>query len=181
MARPTTRADLLDAAAAEYAKLRALIAGMSASEQAAPLYYGTNFTRTEAHWARDQHLRDVVVHLVEWHGLLTEWVAANRTGSAQPFLPAPYTWRTTAELNAAIWERHQQTPLDTALRMLDESHQSVITLISGFTDEELFTKQHFPWTGTTSLGSYCVSATSSHYDWAIQKLRRHLRAAQATA
>ncbi|MGO3678157.1 MAG: ClbS/DfsB family four-helix bundle protein, partial [Microbacteriaceae bacterium] len=37
----------------------------------------------------------------------------------------------------------------------------------------------FPWTGTTSLGSYCVSATSSHYDWAIKKIRAHIRAQQA--
>lgn len=181
MARPNTRAELRDAAAAQYSKLHALIDGMSAAERAAPLGYGPNFDRPEPHWARDRNLRDVVIHLLEWHRLFTEWVTANRSGSEQPFLPAPHTWRTTAKLNSEFWERHQHTSLDAALSMLEESHRSVVALISEFTTEELFTKQHFPWTGTTSLGAYGVSATSSHYDWALQKLRRHLRAAQATA
>lgn len=59
--------------------------------------------------------------------------------------------------------------------MLKKSHENVLKLIDGFSDQELFTKQFFNWTGTTSLGSYCISATSSHYDWAIKKLRAHIR------
>ncbi|MDU2984364.1 MAG: ClbS/DfsB family four-helix bundle protein, partial [Actinomyces sp.] len=54
-------------------------------------------------------------------------------------------------------------------------HTAVVALIGKFTNEELFTKAHFSWTGTTSLGSYCVSATSSHYEWAIKKLRAFTR------
>ncbi|MVY67466.1 ClbS/DfsB family four-helix bundle protein, partial [Escherichia coli] len=34
---------------------------------------------------------------------------------------------------------------------------------------------HFGWTGTTSLGSYFVSATSSHYEWAAKKTRAYAR------
>jgi hypothetical protein len=44
-----------------------------------------------------------------------------------------------------------------------------------FSNEELFTKQHFHWTGTTTLGSYCISALSSHYDWATKKIRAHIK------
>ena len=47
-------------------------------------------------------------------------------------------------------------------------------LIEPFTDEELFTKKHFPRTGTTNLGSYCISAASSHYDWAMKKIEKHI-------
>lgn len=50
-------------------------------------------------------------------------------------------------------------------------------LIERFSDTELFNKKHFVWTGTTSLGSYCVSVTSSHYDWALAKLRKHRKTA----
>jgi hypothetical protein len=57
--------------------------------------------------------------------------------------------------------------------MLRASHAEVMALIDGFTDEELFVKKYFPWTGTSSLGSYGVSATSSHYDWAMKKLKQH--------
>lgn len=32
---------------------------------------------------------------------------------------------------------------------------------------------NYAWTKTTTLGAYFVSSTSSHYDWAMKKLRRH--------
>ena len=33
-----------------------------------------------------------------------------------------------------------------------DSHQKMMALISGHTDEELFTKKRYKWTGSTSLG-----------------------------
>ena len=51
-----------------------------------------------------------------------------------------------------------------------------MALAEGFSDEDLFDRGRFDWTGTTTLGSYFVSATSSHYDWALKKLRAHRRA-----
>lgn len=32
-----------------------------------------------------------------------------------------------------------------------------------------FQKKVYKWVGGSTLGSYFVSATSSHYDWAIKK------------
>ena len=46
---------------------------------------------------------------------------------------------------------------------------------SEYSNEELFTKKYFNWTGTTDLGSYFVSTTSSHYDWAIKKIKSHCK------
>lgn len=46
-------------------------------------------------------------------------------------------------------------------------------LAEKFSDKELFEKNVFPWVGGSTLGSYFVSATSSHYDWAIKKLKAH--------
>ncbi len=50
-----------------------------------------------------------------------------------------------------------------------------MALIDTFSNDELFTKGVFDWTGTTTLGSYCISATASHYDWAIKKLKAHIK------
>jgi hypothetical protein len=44
-----------------------------------------------------------------------------------------------------------------------------------FTNDELFARKSFAWTGTSTLGAYCVSATSSHYEWAIKKLKMHIK------
>ncbi len=42
-------------------------------------------------------------------------------------------------------------------------------------EEELFEKGHFPWTGTTNVGSYCVSAAPSHYEWAMKKIKQYAK------
>lgn len=163
MARPTTKADLLEASKVQFAKLWSLIDSMSEEEQ----------TATFGFEDRDRNLRDVLVHLYEWHQLLLNWVRANQGGQAQPFLPAPYNWKTYPQMNVQFWEKHQGTPLQEAKGQLRDSHSDVMAMIGGFTDEELFTKKHFSWTGTTSLGSYCISSTASHYDWATKKGKMH--------
>lgn len=180
MARPRSKDELLDVAEKQYGKLMALIDSMSPAVRDASLYYGPEPRGKEAHWARDKNLRDVLVHIHEWHRLLLDWVAANQAGDARPFLPPPYNWKTYGDMNAELWRKHQETPYEEALRLVGESHKETVELIEGFTDEELFEKAHFPWTGTTTLGSYCVSATSSHYEWAMKKVRAHVKAHRTT-
>jgi hypothetical protein len=55
---------------------------------------------------------------------------------------------------------------------LKESHIIITEMIHKHTTEELFEKKRYPWTGTTSLGAYFVSATSSHYDWALKLMSK---------
>jgi hypothetical protein len=95
-----------------------------------------------------------------------------------PFLPTPYTWKTYGDMNIAFWKKHQATSYENAKKLLTESHRQVLCLLDGFTDDELFVKKYFKWTGTTNLGSYFVSTTSSHYDWAIKKIKTHLKKAK---
>ena len=42
--------------------------------------------KKEAHWRRDKNLRDVLMHLNEWHLLLLEWIKNRENGSDKPFL-----------------------------------------------------------------------------------------------
>ena len=57
----------------------------------------------------------------------------------------------------------------------DEYKARIDELAERYSNEELFTKKYFNWTGTTDLGSYFVSTTSSHYDWAIKKIKSHCK------
>ncbi|MEV0902461.1 ClbS/DfsB family four-helix bundle protein [Actinoplanes sp. NPDC049802] len=179
VARPTTRSELLEAAGERFERLVNLVDSMTAEEQNATFDFGSDPTRREAHWSRDRNVRDVLVHVHEWHQLLLDWVAANQKGTARPFLPEPYNWTTYGQMNVELWRKHQSTPLAEARAALRSSHEDVLQMMQQFTTEELFEKKRFPWTGTTSLGSYCVSATSSHYDWAMKKLRAHRKAFRA--
>jgi hypothetical protein len=176
MPRPTTKAELLVAANAQFDKLFALIDAMPEGEQTAAFCFDADKAGKEAHWKRDKNIRDVLIHLYEWHQLLLTWVGANQNGVNKPFLPEPYTWKSYGDMNVGFWEKHQSTSYERSREMLKESHNAVLSLIGGFSDEELFEKKHFPWTGTTNLGSYCVSATSSHYDWAIKKIKTQIKA-----
>lgn len=165
MARPTNKQDLIAAANSQFDKLWTLIDSMPEEKRLGTFSFED----------RDRNLRDVLVHLYEWHQLLLNWLRSNHAGSTVNFLPKPYNWKTYPQMNVEFWKKHQTTPLEEAVVLLKKSHADVMALIEPFTDEELFTKKHFPWTGTTNLGSYCISATSSHYDWAMKKLKMHIK------
>jgi hypothetical protein len=176
MPRSTTKQELITAATTQFDKLFAMIDAIPESEQTAVFCFDADAAGKEAHWKRDKNIRDVLVHLYEWHQLLLNWVAANQSGENKPFLPEPYNWKTYGNMNVGFWEKHQGTNYEHSRNMLNESHAAVLDLIARFTDEELFEKKYFSWTGTTSLGSYCVSATSSHYDWAQKKIKAQIKA-----
>ena len=57
--------------------------------------------------------------------------------------------------------------------MFQQSHNEVMKLAENFSNEELFSKGVYKWVGGSTLGSYFVSATASHYDWAMKKLKAH--------
>lgn len=177
MARPTTKSELVEAADAKFAELLALIESMTETEKNAEFNFSEEFLNKQkvTHWKRDKNLRDILIHLYEWHQLLLNWVNNNQNGESKPFLPEPYNWRTYPKMNIEFWERHQTTPYIEAKELLEKSHLEVMTLIKSFSNEELFTKKYFSWTGTGSLGGNCISSTSSHYDWAIKKIKKHMK------
>lgn len=89
MGRATTKAELLDSAEAKYQELQALVGTLTEKELGTAFDFTKMKSKTQAHWGRDKNLRDVLVHLYEWHRLLLDWVEANQKGGNRPFLPAP--------------------------------------------------------------------------------------------
>ena len=173
MARPKTKENLMIAAKENFEKLNTLISKMSDKELTTPFDFSKDEKKKEAHWKRDKNLRDVLIHLYEWHQLILNWVESNQKGEEKPFIPQPYNWRTYGDMNVEFWKKHQNTSLEDATRALQKSHKEVLKLAENFTNEELFSKKVYKWVGGSTLGSYFVSATSSHYDWAIKKLKAH--------
>lgn len=184
MPRPQNKADLLALAEKNYDELVKFIGSMSDAEKNTSFDF-SSLNKKEAHWSRDKNARDVICHLVEWHKLLFKFVAENtkngsggKSENGKPaivyqFLPEPYNWKNYGDMNRAIWQDCQEIPLEKALSDFAESHRKVLELAASFSDEELFAKKHFAWTGTTNLGAYFISTTCSHYDWALKKLKAH--------
>ena len=173
MPRPRNKEDLLTAAEENFEKLNKLIDSLSEKEMSAPFDFSADEKKKEAHWKRDKNVRDVLVHLYEWHQLMLHFVDENTGGKSVQFLPKPYTWRTIASMNQIFWEKHQRTSLEEARKLVSDSHAEIMERVRRFTNEELFVQKAFPAVGGSTLGSYFVSSTSSHYDWAMKKIKAH--------
>ena len=162
MPRPKAKLELLELSQINYSKLLDYIGSLSEKEQqsAFPKEY---LNRT---------IRDVITHLHHWHLMFLEWYKVGMNGE-KPDMPAKgYTWKTLPDLNREIWKKYQDVHLAEAKELLQTSFDSVQKIIEKHSDEELFTKKKYKWTGSTSLGSYLISITSSHYDWAYKLIKK---------
>jgi hypothetical protein len=165
MARPTTKAALIELSNSNFQKLNDLIDSYSKEElnQEFPKQY------------MNRNIRDVLAHLHHWHTFMLDWYKAGMSGK-KPDIPAKgYTWLTVPDLNRKIREQYSKTNLREVKKLLQQSFKKVQSLISQHSDAELFEKKKYPWTGTTSLGAYLISATSSHYDWALKLIKKALK------
>src|SRR5689334_1096422 len=116
MPRPTTKTDLVEAANEQFGKLWKLIDNMTEEEQNAAFQFED----------RDKNLRDVLVHLYEWHKMVESWHKIGTLEGGIPDVPGTgYTWRTLPDLNMEIWKKYQNTPLSSAKEMLKESHPMI--------------------------------------------------------
>lgn len=178
MPRPRNKDELLSAMSDEFAKLFGLIQSTPSD------MLERDFARPMRDNTRDKNARDVLIHLYEWHIMLEDFIINNLEREGEkftqkpeivPFLPPPYNWRTYPQLNVEIWQKHQSTSLQDALDSLQTSHSRIISLAECFSNDELFDKGRFSFTGANALASYMISSTSSHYAWATKQLKMGLK------
>jgi len=164
MPRPTNKKNLFAQSRSNCDALHAFINGLSPTDRERDFAPGT----------MNRNIRDVLGHLHHWHTLMLGWYAVGMKGG-KPEMPFKgYTWATTPALNRMIHEQYSAMPLKKARALFERSHTEVMALIERHSDAELFTKERYAWTGSTSLGAYLVSCTSSHYDWALKLIRKGL-------
>ncbi len=125
---------------------------------------------------RDKNIRDILAHLHHWHLMMIDWYNVGMSGKKPDMPSIGYTWKTIPNLNLEIWNKYQSIDYNTTYKLIHDSFKQVQNLIEKHSNEELFEKKRYKWTGSTSLGSYLISATSSHYDWAIKKIRKYKKA-----
>lgn len=165
MPRPTSKEELLTLSQTNYQQLLTLVDSYTEEEIA------KEFPKSSL----NRNIRDILTHLHHWHLLMLGWYKIGMEGG-KPAMPAEgYTWKTLPDLNRKIWQDCQEIELIAGRELLDDSYQKVRQLIVRHTDEELFEKKRYHWTGSTSLGAYLISCTSSHYDWAIKLIRRSMK------
>lgn len=165
MARPKTKQELLTQSNDNYIKLLDFVHGLSPEELEKEFPEGY----------LNRNVRDVLAHLYEWHLMVISWYEVGMKGD-KPDIPAKgYNWRTTPDLNREIWKKYSNTPLAEVKELFKNSHDKVRKLIQKHSNEELFERKKYPWTGNNAMGAYFVSATSSHYDWALKLIKKCLK------
>jgi hypothetical protein len=164
MPRPTSKTDLLAAINQEREALETTLEALTHEQMVKPGVVGE--------WS----VKDVLTHLIEWEQMVLEWYRAGLRGE-NPELPAPgYKWNQTPQLNQLIYEKHRDRPLDEVMEQLQASHREILGVIQELSNEELFTTGRYTWTQKNTMGTYFVSATSSHYLWARKEIRKGIKA-----
>ena len=163
MPKPKTKTELLEASQKNFAKLLEYISQLQ--EPSMIVFPEGSLNR---------NIRDVLGHLHYWHLMMIDWHTKGMQG-IRPEMPAKgYTWKMTPALNRKIWEDCQSTPYEKMHVLLQESYEKTQVIILSHTDKELFEKKRYPWTGSTSLGAYLISTTSSHYHLALRLIKKQL-------
>ena len=181
MSRPKNKEELITAANTNYDKLLTMIENRTDEEKNATYDFSSDEKKKEAHWRRDRNLRDVLMHLNEWHLLLLEWIKNRKNDEKKPFLMEGYSWKSYGEMNMVFWKCCQSISEEEALERFKDSHARVMKALDTFTQEELFTSTYYPWVGGSCIGSYFISTTSSHYDWAMKKMKAHKKTISSSA
>ncbi|MEZ4553140.1 MAG: ClbS/DfsB family four-helix bundle protein [Dehalococcoidia bacterium] len=164
MPRPRTRDDLMAAIELSITALDETLDGLTPEQAAA--------AGTPDDWSP----KDIVAHVDAWAAMFLGWWEAGERGD-RPAVPAPgFKWSETPALNAQIFEANRTQPLAGARRGLETRLARIREVIDATPPDVLFVRGHVGWTGTSSLGSYLVSATSSHLEWARREIRAWLKA-----
>ncbi|PCE62729.1 ClbS/DfsB family four-helix bundle protein [Sediminicola luteus] len=165
MPRPKTKPELLDRSQENFKKLTDFIAQIPEKGKHQEFPPGT----------LNRNIRDVLAHLHHWHLLFLGWYKVGMSGQKPQMPAAGHTWKTTTILNSEIQKKYAATPLTNIEQDLHNSFLALQKIIKAHSEAELFEKKYYGWTGTTSLGAYLVSATSSHYDWGLKLIKKVTR------
>ena len=160
MARPKSKRDLLVLSKTNFTKLKDYVDSMPDTYAELPNGY------------LNRNVRDVLAHLHHWHIMMLDWYDVGMSGGVPAMLAEGYTWRTVPDRNRVIWSQYTSYSLGEIRDLLELSYMKIRSVIQQHSDDDLFTKKKYKWTGSTSLGAYLISATSSHYDWAIKLIKK---------
>ena len=167
MSRFKTKQELLDDVTKERSLLEDLLGAIPEEDKLVEVTDGMS-------------VKDFLAHRTEWGRMAIRWYEEAKAGG-QPAVPTDkYKWNQLKELNAEIHERFKDTPLPELEAEFASVHDHLHELIDGTTDDELFTKKHYEFTGSSDLATYLNSATASHYRSARRHIQKWWRARTAT-
>ena len=164
MPRPTTKEQLLTSAQKEHDALDAILETLSSLD--------LDVTSADIEqWG----VKDILAHVTEWEQMCLGWYRAGVAGKNPPLPAEGFNWREIPALNLQIYQKHRQRSWREVLNAYRSSYQEILKTLQDIDEEEMFTPARYAWTRKNAMGTYFVSATSSHYVWATKEIRKYLR------
>jgi len=163
MPAATSKADLHATCTKDYAKLRALIDPLKATEAGQKDADG---------WS----IRDVIAHRAHWAGLFLTWQADSAAGLPVQ-TPAPgYKWNQLKAYNAVVLAQTATRDWAQVREDLDAAQTRLMAYIDRASDADLYTAHLYSWMNDWTLGRWAEAAGASHYRSAAKTIRKMLRA-----
>lgn len=106
-------------------------------------------------------VKGVLAHRSEWGRMMIDWYTTTTRGKTPAVPSAKYKWNQLKKLNADIQSRFKDTPLEEIEAEFRRVHNRLFELLESASEEELFTKKNYAFTGTSDLAAYFNSATRS--------------------
>lgn len=115
---------------------------------------------------------DLVAYLIGWNQQVLTWHRRRAEGLPDEF-PAPGTrWNELGLLAQRYYTEHTSDSWDSLRAQLLDAKNQIITLIQGYSNEELYGE---PWYGKWTMGRMISLNTSSPYTNARGRIRAWLR------
>jgi hypothetical protein len=162
MSRPLNKKELIEFSEDKYNSLITKIKNLSNKE-------------VNKHGKNGRSTKDNLAHVYAWQLMMLTWYNEGMANK-NPAMPAPgYTWKDSPKLNQEIDKKYKKTPLSKLIKEITKTHKQLIKLMNKHSEEELFTKKKYSWTGSSSLAVYLRLSTYSHYDWALKKIKKTIQ------
>jgi hypothetical protein len=157
MAKPKSKAQLINEIRNRHERLEEKIAGMSRDDFLRP--------KTVGAWS----VKDTVAHVTAWEKQLLSWY---RDGLAGKKIEMP-DWRVIlGPVNRRIFEENLSRDLDDVLADFAATYRRVLSAVESIPEENIFTPGRFAWTGTRTLLHYIWDNTAGHYKQHLAAIER---------
>jgi len=131
--------------------LQATLEGMSEAQMTEP--------GAESDWS----VKDILVHVAVWEGMMVRWVEESLRGEV-PERPAPgMTWDDLDGLNAQIYADNKDKALEEVRGDFRASHQRALKTVESMTEEDLLDAGRFEWRQGDPMWHMVAANTWWHY------------------
>ena len=108
-------------------------------------------------------VKDFLAHRAEWGRMMIGWYAEAKAGGSPAVPSERFKWNQLKELNAWIHDGFAEDSLPEVEQWFVDVQDLLDQMLEEITEEELFAKKYYAFTGKSDLATYVNASSASHY------------------